>query len=91
MNKQMSLTSFVLKGTGWYETDFKGATAKKTETESEKTIGDQPAAAAESNPAGATTEKPQVGAAETSSTKSPTPTSPPPATATASSAESKPK
>ena len=40
LSKLMSRTSFVLKGSGWYETDFKGAPKKsstKTVTPSAKT------------------------------------------------------
>lgn len=34
MEKLLSRTHFVLKGTGWYETDFKGKNASKSESSS---------------------------------------------------------
>ncbi|MEK6749164.1 MAG: zinc ribbon domain-containing protein [Pseudomonadota bacterium] len=33
LEKKISASGFQLKGTGWYETDFKGKTKKKTDTE----------------------------------------------------------
>jgi len=36
MVKQLSMTSFALKGTGWYVTDFKGGTSKPASSEDKK-------------------------------------------------------
>ena len=35
MVKQLSMSSFALKGTGWYVTDFKGGSGQKPPTTSE--------------------------------------------------------
>jgi putative FmdB family regulatory protein len=37
MAKQLSLSAFALKGTGWYVTDFKGGTANKAASAPAKT------------------------------------------------------
>ena len=37
MAKQLSLSAFALKGTGWYVTDFKGGSSKKSDSTPAKT------------------------------------------------------
>jgi len=39
LKKLVSAAGFVLKGTGWYETDFKGGNKKPTETDKGKGKG----------------------------------------------------
>jgi putative FmdB family regulatory protein len=40
MVKQMSMTSFALKGTGWYVTDFKGGSSPKKSTDESSPASD---------------------------------------------------
>ena len=69
MVKQMSLSSFALKGTGWYETDFKGkpkVPSPPKDGENSETTAPSQAESKAAN-AGATADK--VDAARTSSDK----------------------
>ena len=52
LKKQLTAAAFKLKGTGWYETDFKNSGKKPAET--------KPAASSESKPAVSSESKPAV-------------------------------
>ena len=48
LKKLMSRTNFVLKGTGWYETDFKGAGEKKNMSSTSTDSSDSSSSSTES-------------------------------------------
>lgn len=41
LKKRISAAGFRLKGTGWYETDFKGGSAKKEDKDKKQTTGSE--------------------------------------------------
>ena len=62
LKKQLTAAAFKLKGTGWYETDFKNSGKKPAEIKPEASSESKPAASSESKPAASSESKPSASA-----------------------------